>query len=206
MKESDLVKTLEELKKTFGKPRPPINPSSLISLCEQKEYGKVVLGVSRSLNLNMPLKIGYVDSGGPKRAVAWVLLPHPMPMYGTENFKNFLITVLIRKTFLKEAPSLSVLFALSHELSHIILEGLRHPLAHMEEAVDLTAMYLGYRNIYKTASEFHPSLSSGPLTIQSILKVSLEDLFMFITGSTRVQLGYLKREEYEFAANWMARQ
>jgi len=43
---------------------------------------------------------------------------------------------------------------IAHELSHIVLSEIGHPLADSEEAVDLTAMLLGYRDIYVATAKY----------------------------------------------------
>ena len=44
--------------------------------------------------------------------------------------------------------------AVAHELCHVVLNGMRHPLQSQEEVVDLTAMMLGFRDFYMTGCTY----------------------------------------------------
>jgi hypothetical protein len=56
--------------------------------------------------------------------------------------------VFLRKAFLLKYKFEHVVMAIAHELSHIVLFRIRHPLEEVEVAVDLTAMLLGYGEFY----------------------------------------------------------
>ena len=62
--------------------------------------------------------------------------------------------MFIKKSFLDEDRFEQVVMAIAHELSHIVLHGLNHPLRECEVAVDLTAMILGYRDFYLDGCEY----------------------------------------------------
>ena len=131
---------------------PPISGWELKSLHEARDYEGMVRLVRKTMNVEVDLKVGWVNSGGPENAVAWVQLFPDMPFYGTKEFREMKITMCLRKSLLKERTSDQVSIAIAHELSHVVLESIRHPLRKCEKAVDLTAMLLGFGRLYETAS------------------------------------------------------
>jgi hypothetical protein len=50
----------------------------------------------------------------------------------------------VRRDLLETKPFGWVVAGFAHELSHVVLFSIGHPLQHEEKAVDLTAMILGY--------------------------------------------------------------
>lgn len=160
--------------------------------------------VRESLRLDMQLRIAYVNSGGPKSAPAWVHAPVPMPMYGTQEFRNTKVTVYIRKAFIEEAPFSALVCAMSHELSHVVLNSMGHSLRTQEEAVDLTAMILGYRDFFldKVVIRRITILDTPPRSWFDKLtnEYPIPDVKI---GYEKRNLGYLSEEERIFAASLM---
>jgi hypothetical protein len=84
-------------------------------------------------------------------APAWVQLPRwpdELPFYGTKAFKETSLKMFFRKSFLERHTYDQVAIVIAHELSHVVLDSIRHPLHREEKAVDLTAMLLGFRHLY----------------------------------------------------------
>jgi hypothetical protein len=90
-----------------------------------------------------------------KDAAAWVELPLTMPPYGSEAFKKLKIKMYFRKSFFSQAYDKAAV-VVAHEFSHVILESIEHPLRRCEKAVELTAMLLGFRCVYESASKDQP--------------------------------------------------
>ena len=108
------------------------------------------------MNIQVRLTLGLVNSGGHKtkdgrEAPAWIRMPQRMPPYGTAAFRDPQLTMFIRKSFLAQSAYDEAAVAIAHEFSHVVLESIGHPLREEEKAVDLTAMLLGFRLLYKTA-------------------------------------------------------
>jgi hypothetical protein len=120
------------------------------------------------MNLDVRIQLGMVNSGGNPKNPAWVSLPKSMPYYGTSAFRQTMVPLFIRKSFLEKASTEEVASAISHELSHIILEGLHHPLRTKEEAVDLTAMILGFAEAYETVHGNRTGFSLGYLSAREV--------------------------------------
>jgi hypothetical protein len=100
------------------------------------------------MKLDLRVRVALVNHGGPDRTPAWVERPDPFPRNGTPEFKRAVVTVFLRKSFLLKYKFEHVVMAIAHELSHIVLFRIRHPLEEVEVAVDLTAMLLGYSEFY----------------------------------------------------------
>jgi hypothetical protein len=165
-----------QLKGSFGFKK-PIEDPRLRDLYRGKDYLGMA-GVMMSIfNIDLKLKLGLVNSGGPN-APAWVNKPKRFPYLFSPQYRNTEVTVYLRKSFLAEVNFESTVLALAHEFSHIVLDSVNHPLKKHEEAVDLTAMLLGFRDIYVTGSV--------------IRKNDVEH-----------QFGYLSLEEVKYAASYM---
>ena len=181
--------------------RPPVDPGPLRALYDAKRYTALVGHMRDSLSLDIRLRVGYVFSGGPQNAPLWVDVPISIPRYGTEAFRRTTVDMYIRKEFIEGAPFGAVIEGIAHELSHIVLEGLDHPLKRYERAVDLTAMVLGYRH-------FTPGMEYGSRIVFSDLYSDPRKFFKGVWDElrgSRSQLGYLTREEGEYALKLMER-
>jgi hypothetical protein len=123
-----------------------------------------------------------------------------MPLINSHEFERTLVTVYLRKSFLENNKFEKVAMAIAHEMSHVVLNGLQHPLREEEEAVDLTAMLLGYRDVYISGAEYAevaPSRFAAKLVAELRRKVS---------GNRTRQyhwIGYLTPEEVCFAGTQM---
>jgi hypothetical protein len=67
--------------------------------------------------------------------------------------------MFFRKSFLAASAYDQVAIMIAHELSHVVLDSIRHPLKRVEKAVDLTAMLLGFRHLYISGA--HKSEQTG---------------------------------------------
>jgi hypothetical protein len=132
-----------------------------------------------SMKLNVRVRVGLVNQGGPNDAPAWVSYLSPLPPPNSIEFRSTLFTVFLRKSFLQANNFDAVVTAIAHELSHIVLFAVAHPLQECEVAVDLTAMLFGYRDFYFYSGEY----------------LRTQDHW----------LGYLKPEEVRYAAGVLGR-
>jgi hypothetical protein len=131
---------------------PPVPVDALKALHRQSDYEGMVRLILRAMNLDVRLVVGWVNSGGPKgheQAPAWVSLADNMPFYGTPEFKKLTLKMFVRKSFLAQSSYAQAAITIAHELSHIVLDSVRHPLRREEKAVDLTAMLLGFSELYR---------------------------------------------------------
>jgi hypothetical protein len=193
---------VDQLKKSFGKIRVPVDDAELQSHFNAKDYTQMLAFICKSMNVLCRLRLGMVNSGGAS-APAWVELPEHFPMPGTKQFSELLVTMYLRKDFVARAEFEAVVLALAHETAHIVLDSVRHTLRREEPAVDLTAMLLGYRDFYVTGCKYQ----TVSLEIEDTgLGKVFNKLWGKISGTevtTTGQIGYLSREEVIFASNYM---
>ncbi len=171
---TDLVAShIQQLRTSLGTLRMSIPEEVLIAQYKQRNYVDMVRTIREMMNLDMKVTLGIVSSGGPN-APAWILLPSPMPAFGTSDFRRTSVTLFLRKNFLDTGGFEEIVCAIAHEFSHVVLNAVNHPLREHEEAVDLTAMMLGFRDFYLTAN-----------------------------AGRRERYGYLSAGEVSFAAHYM---
>lgn len=171
---------LEHLRASFSGVRTPVPDEKLRDLYKARDFTGMVKLVRDSMWLDLRVRVGLVNTGGPPDAPAWFTGPSPMPRFDSVEFKNTLVTVYLRKAFLNENKYERIVMAIAHECSHIVLNSKHHPLRKDEEAVDLTAMLLGYRDFYVAGSEYLETHDTDGVTVQTF--------------------GYLTPEEVRYAA------
>jgi len=146
----DLVESyIERLRASFGPAKAPVIEEELCALYGAKDYAGMIRHVQDILHLDMRVRLGLVNKGGPS-APAWIERPKVMPGYGSAAFRQLVVVVYLRKSFLLNGNFEEAVIAIAHELCHVVLDATGHPLRAQEEAVDLTAMLLGFRDFYVT--------------------------------------------------------
>jgi hypothetical protein len=136
---------------------PPIPLAALRSLHVAQDYKGMVRLIKQVMNVEVSLRIAWVpegaaETGATKGAPAWISVPKEMPAYGTKAFKDMRLDLYLRRSFLQRSSHDQIAIAIAHELSHIVLDSIHHPLRGCEKAVDLTAMLLRFRAIIFCAS------------------------------------------------------
>jgi hypothetical protein len=162
---------------------PPVSAGTLQSLHQAKNYKGMVQQIKKFMNIEgVKIRVEWVPDGAAndesrKDAPAWINLPDKMPSYGTKAFKEMTLRMCIRRPFLRQSTYDQAAITIAHELSHLVLDSIAHPLCREEKAVDLTAMLLGFRLLYKSGC--YKEWRSG------------NNIF-------RHTVGYLSREEVDF--------
>jgi hypothetical protein len=137
-------------------PVPPIDLTALEKLHRARDRKGIVQFVKRLMNIEaITFQVFWVADGAAqkgdiKSAPAWVEMPRDMPFYGSKEFNEMTLKMFFRKSFFDESYDGAIL-AVAHELSHVVLESIRHPLRKCEKAVDVTAMLLGFSHLYEIA-------------------------------------------------------
>ncbi|MBI2049070.1 MAG: hypothetical protein HYT29_01360 [Parcubacteria group bacterium] len=197
---------INQLVSSFGGIVPPIAPDELHDLHKARDFTKMMGYIRDLMRLKgLPLRIGYVKKGGHRQSVGWLV--DSAPLYGTPAFQKKQITIYLRKIFLRDAPFESVVVCMAHELSHIVLDSLRHPLKDTEEAVDVAAMILGYRNFYRKGSSYSKISAYRGASFFRKMILYLKWFFGRIAvdeDANRV-LGYLTPEEVAYVADALDR-
>jgi hypothetical protein len=207
MREEMIRNYFQQLSFSLGGVRPLIGRDDLSTFYEEKDFVGMVRHVRTTLQLDVRIRLGLVNGGGPSHAPAWIALPKTMPPYGTRAFSRTVLTLYIRKSFLAAGPLERVVIALAHEFSHVVLAGIGHRLVAQEEAVDLAAMLLGYRGFYRSGSERTEVVVSSPRIgwLRSVF-ARLSSHYYVEERITTYRLGYLSLDEINYAAGIMDRQ
>lgn len=175
-----IEKWIDELWK-IAPGKPPIDATELEVKWNDRKVTEMVGLIKEHCGVRLKLTVASVKSGG-INAPAWVKMPLEFPLFGTPGHNEVKATMYIRKTHMTEFEPL--VLAISHEMSHIVLNSVRHKLRGVEDAVDLTAMLLGFRDFYITGSR----------------RVIRSD-----EGKVTEMLGYLSYEEILHAAMYMTK-
>ena len=68
--------------------RAPVETRELRRLFAAEDFAGLVGAIKSSFALEVRMELGRVHSGGCPTAPAWISLPKPMPLYGTEAFRR----------------------------------------------------------------------------------------------------------------------
>jgi hypothetical protein len=194
---------LVHLLNSFGSAAPQIDPAILRMLYDRKDYASMLGWIKNSMRLNLSVGLRIVDSSK-RSAPMWIETPKHVPPYGTHEFRNTRVIVNVRRDLLETKPFEWVVAGFAHELSHVVLFSIVHPLQHEEKAVDLTAMILGYPTFIESAEI---TVTKGRLgsILMALLLVPFGILFWRGTSTQTTRLGYLTKSEASFARNLLAR-
>lgn len=206
MRELEIRTWVKQLGKSFGSPRPVADVALLRERFERRAYTEMIGLIRDSMGLQaLNLRVGYVNSGGPKTAPAWIQMPMPMPLLNTSAFRKLQLTMFLRKEFIERAGFPVLLMPISHEMAHVILNSTMHELRRVEEVVDLTAMFFGYRHAYITSNTLEEPEASLDTEMTEKLRQMFGSGFHFDVYSSKPvgRLGYLTIEERRFAAQLM---
>lgn len=146
-REEQLASITKTLKNSFPVIN-PINRNLLEGLFNEKKYTEIFSVMKNHMGITCRLSVKCITTKrNPSDSPATVDIPENFPLFGTSAQKN----LVIKLTFYKELTDSFFVFimAISHELSHIVLNSVAHPLKTSEEATDITAMILGYGLYYE---------------------------------------------------------
>ena len=192
---------LQTLSQSF-KPRQAIDSKPLLPLWQRRDLIGMVRFIKNSLDLKkLKVTLGKVKDGGPEKAAAWIGYPNPIPMYGSSEFSEMSVTLFIRNKIIQNSSFELLVSAIAHELCHIVLNSIGHPLKESEKATDLTAMILGYHDF------FLQGYGEG----KSILKTESENVTEYVYRIAELVTGtryerseeYLSTSEVRFAHEWI---
>ncbi len=166
MRKDLIVLCTKGLKRSFGL-KPPIPEENIRRLYDAKDYHGLTGAIMSYMHIDLRVNLALVNSGGLKNP-AWIKFTDPLPPIYSPLYRNTFVTVYLRRDFLASAGFESVVLAISHELSHVILESERHGLRKIEVAVDLNAMLFGFRDFYMTGAQMKNGERIGYLTQEEI--------------------------------------
>lgn len=144
---------IAQLAPAVGGCKKAVDESALRFHHSRSEFADMLSEIKMRMSVPAKLRLGLVKSGGPADAAAWIALPQPFPLLSTQEFRGSTFTIHVRKSALASTSFEGACYVFSHELSHLIIEGICHPLRKNERAVDLLAMILGFAEISGRVAE-----------------------------------------------------
>jgi hypothetical protein len=154
MSDINVERYLEQLRQKLPHV-PPVPVETIRALHKRRDFGGIVRLIRETMNVGVNLTVHWTSGPPPRHlpnAQAWITIPGKVPFYGTPEFKDLRMNVFILKTFRDSADYEEFAITIAHELSHVVLESIHHPLRKEEKAVDLTAMLLGFSLLYRRAA------------------------------------------------------
>lgn len=166
MSEIDVKAYLDQLRRDLTYVS-PIPVQTIKTLHKKRDFGGIIKLIRRTMNVDVGLTVHWTStpSTGNPNALAWIEIPQKMPYYGTAAFKKLKLDIFMMKPFVETKPYDEFAITVAHELSHVVLKSIEHPLRNEEKAVDLTAMLLGFSYLYRKAA--HTSRWINDTTIQN---------------------------------------
>jgi len=201
-----IEKAINELAKFFGV-KEPVSSENIFQNIRGGKVKEAMKLIARQLGL--PIDINFTNvpndyraqngdnqfhsthlakvhqhGSGSEGITAQVSIPGNLPFYGSSALNNYPINVKISDNCTEHPVVFSMIMA--HELSHILLYSLSHPQKENEFYTDLTAIMLGFQNIFQNG--------------RKITETDVEQGFMSTTTRTRTTTyGYLNDEQFNFA-------
>lgn len=143
----DIHDYINQLVKSYGL-QEPIKHQALKVLFDNHLYAECVLDIMKKMGLNNKVKLvsySYSKYPGANGSAAFVTIPSNAPPFYSSAFNNLKIEVSIRSDLKNRYETF--IYVIAHELSHIVLRGMKHPLKDSEIATDLFVMVRGFSEI-----------------------------------------------------------
>ncbi len=141
---------LPTLISVLGPVRPSFDDPSLDEQFAKRDLFKMAGIIKRVLHIETRVFLDITDGDGAHGAPAWITRPDPMPLWGTEELRQARVIIHMNRAFIAKACFEMIVAAFAHEFSLVVLDATKSSLRNQEEAVDLTAMLLGFRDFYVT--------------------------------------------------------
>ena len=144
----DLIKFyVAYLQALFGGIRNPVPHRELRKLHEDRDYRGMLEFIRKDLGLKTRIKVKIVQAKDSTHK-AW-FEAKPNDIFGIASPRKP-VMIQLQRSFLQERDFEAEVVVMAHELSHLMLFAKADPLCVCEEAVELTAMVLGYRKYYSS--------------------------------------------------------
>jgi hypothetical protein len=121
----------------------------LKKLYKERNFAAMLGWIKNSMRLDLRIGLRVVEDDKHKRPM-WIEWTNRIPSIGTTDFRNTRVIISATHDVLSK-PFNWIVAGFAHELAHVVLCSLNHPLQENEKAVDLTAMILGYKKFMMTA-------------------------------------------------------
>lgn len=199
---------IKELENFFGV-KEPISSGNIFSLARSGKVKDAMKLIARQLDLPIDINIAKVPNdyraqssdnqfhsthlvkvhqhgSGSEGITAQVTIPGSLPFYGSSALDGYPINVKISENCTEHPVVFSMIMA--HELSHILLHSLNHAQKDNEFYTDLTAIMLGFQNIFQNGRKI-----TDREEISGFMSTTIR--------TTTTSYGYLSDEQFNFAHN-----
>jgi len=128
---------------------------------------------------------------------AQVLIPDSMPFYGTSGLENLHLHIKVSDNCQKYPKTFAAVMA--HEFAHIVLYSIKHSQRHNEFYTDLTAMVLGFSEIFRQGRKTVEAKESSVQTITTTTTYGYlsDELFNFAFDKIKNTFIELRKEDKE---------
>jgi hypothetical protein len=153
----NVTELLKRIQLCLGPPRNEVDHVAMARALEDGGINRLVGAIGYRMRIPYNVEgIRTIQKPG-SNTPAWIVTQFEM----LEGFRRKILgrKVFIDKSFLAEAPQATVILAMAHEMSHIIVDKIRMRIkaqsaSDVERCVDLIAMYLGVATYYRVASSY----------------------------------------------------
>ena len=149
LREAEIRGWVRALLEVIGDPKPFVDTAEVTRLYEARSHLGMFTCLRERFALDCQMQFLVSDSGAPRGAVAWMRGAREVPRLGTPEFREYRVTCYLHPIFAKRSLCDELTIAIVRELSRLYLRSIRHELKRVPEAVDLTAMFYGYRAVYR---------------------------------------------------------
>lgn len=149
-RKQEIFSITKELQRTFQNHQ--IDNKLLENCFNDGKYAHIISIMRKHMSIFCKLSVKYISRELSSEEInkiiapAYVDLPEYFPPYGSQqnNLK-------IQLTFYKDLMGTYFRFVtmMAHELSHVLLHSINHPLKQSEEATDITALIFGFGRCYE---------------------------------------------------------
>lgn len=145
-----LLNYLNNIIPYLGKQHEPVDIFSLLQSYEASSLAGICKCIKTQMGLRTKVRLNYIDNEGmEKDPPCWVDDDlNNAPHFDSPLCPDYIANVYIRRPRFEDMSFCALVFALAHELTHIVLVTKRSPLCFTEEAVDIGAILLGYGSFY----------------------------------------------------------
>ena len=201
-----IKRAISELSDTFGV-REPISGDIMFESVRRGRIKEAVKMIANQLDLPINVEIKNIsndykfqgddnrfqsrdlveiDKQGSKSEsiAAQVLIPNNLPLYGS-SLEGYNIPVRVSENCSKHPKAFTMIMA--HELSHILMHSIKHKEKDNEIYTDLTAMLLGFKNVFRKGRKITETDTSYTATET-------------IKSTTTTTYGYLDDSQFRFAS------
>jgi hypothetical protein len=119
---------LDDLLRSFAGNIPEVKPDKLKKLYRNGDYAGMLGFIKHAMKLKVKVGLRVVDHWTDQAHPLFVEVPRPTPAIGSPEFDRMRVIVNVSKTFLLSSSFDWIVAGFAHEMAHVVLFSLGHPL------------------------------------------------------------------------------